>query len=318
MSVINQMLRDLEKRRNSATQARDMLAGLTSSQLPRKVFAIRSLWLIIGMIMALMVGLLIIKFVDPHKWSAVTSKSQHLTTQAMSTSTPMIQAQSQISGVVPNGQNKASGSELAEPKQAVIKKIYHEADISSYAEQQYSQALQQIKEHHELTAIQLLQHLIAKDSHFMPAQIELAKIDIKRGELNQAQQIILSGLHQQPDNVELIKLHAQLFYRQQHYQAALNVLETVNSEVVDDPAYYELLAAVYQHLQQPLKAASIYQQLLNYDQQQGTWWLGLAISLEAAHQNNRALQAYQQALESQHITPALRAYMLQRITALRG
>ncbi len=82
--------------------------------------------------------------------------------------------------------------------------------------------------------------------------------------------------------------------------------------------YHAVLAAVEQQLGHYGDASLRYQQLLSLDQNQASWWLGFALSLEGEHRSADALAAYRRAVALNALPDAARQYVLARIAALDG
>ena len=79
--------------------------------------------------------------------------------------------------------------------------------------------------------------------------------------------------------------------------------------------YYELVGLAARKNQQLELSEQVYRGLLDYDASRGDWWMGLAIAIDQ-QANPAAKQAYQQAINSQHLSVALRNYARQRLAVL--
>jgi MSHA biogenesis protein MshN len=86
--------------------------------------------------------------------------------------------------------------------------------------------------------------------------------------------------------------------------------------IASDPDYHALYAAVLQKLAVHNDAAMIYRNLVDVQPDNGLWWMGLAISLEAISRNKDALFAYRNALNGQSLTPETHRYIVERIRYL--
>lgn len=80
--------------------------------------------------------------------------------------------------------------------------------------------------------------------------------------------------------------------------------------------YHAVLAAVEQQLAHYADASLRYQQLLMLDQNQASWWLGLALSLEGQQRGAEAFAAYRRAIALNSLPEAARQYAAMRMSAL--
>lgn len=120
---------------------------------------------------------------------------------------------------------------------------------------------------------------------------------------------------------------AQTVPLRHYYQARLLVMAHQNDEAsaileelspsgaVRQP-YLALQAGLYQRNSQFQRAADLYRQLVQMDNRQPTWWLGLGVAMEALGQREKALQAFVAADQLAPADPAVDRYIKQRIQAL--
>ncbi|GIX39286.1 MAG: hypothetical protein KatS3mg128_0335 [Silanimonas sp.] len=82
------------------------------------------------------------------------------------------------------------------------------------------------------------------------------------------------------------------------------------------PEAEALTAAAWQQLGRHAEAVARYRRALAREDDVGTWWVGLAISLEAEGQSAEALEAYRQAQRRGPLEAALADYVRARVSAL--
>lgn len=99
-------------------------------------------------------------------------------------------------------------------------------------------------------------------------------------------------------------------------QRAYELLRDNPPSLLSNTDYHAVLAAVEQQLGHYADANLRYQQLLSVDQNQSSWWLGLALSLEGEHRNKEALAAYRRAAQLNSLPEAAHQYVAARIAAL--
>ena len=119
-----------------------------------------------------------------------------------------------------------------------------------------------------------------------------------------------------PNNLLFLKTRAHLYVKQKNFNAAVGLLERIDADSVDDGAYLSLLAAGYQQLQRFPEAARLYRQLTQIQPDRAENWLGLAIALDKLNQSQAAAQAYRQALDKKTLNGEVVDYINQRLSAL--
>ncbi|MDY6984274.1 MAG: tetratricopeptide repeat protein, partial [Pseudomonadota bacterium] len=141
----------------------------------------------------------------------------------------------------------------------------------------------------------------------------LAKLLLAQQAFAQADTVIDQGLEQVPNYAPFKKIKARLLMQNGDGPQALALLRNVPPSVAADPEYHELLATLYQQGNYHVQAIASYQDLLRTDRNQGRWWTGLGISLEAQNQLADARASYQQALQSPNLDANLRRFVQNRI-----
>lgn len=117
-------------------------------------------------------------------------------------------------------------------------------------------------------------------------------------------------------SLRLLRARAQL------EQGNLNLaVATLNSQVppVEDGVEYRItLATLLQQAGKTDESAGHWSELIEYDDNQPTWWLGLAMALDAGGRANSAVRAYAQAVTMPGLSESLVNYAKQRLQALQA
>ncbi|PPK51818.1 MSHA biogenesis protein MshN [Marinobacter persicus] len=117
-------------------------------------------------------------------------------------------------------------------------------------------------------------------------------------------------------NLRLLRARAQL-----ELGSLKQAVATLRSQVpaVDAfPDYRVTLATLLQQAGEPEAAAAHWSELIEYQNNQPSWWFGLAMALDAAGQANSAARAYVQAAAMPGLSERLASYAKQRIQALQA
>ena len=205
----------------------------------------------------------------------------------------------------------ASAPELANE----VKKTRRISPVDE-ANRLYERALSMAKRHDISGAIALLQKILNTVPEFNDARETLAAIYIEQQQYTRAMNLLSEGFSIAPGYPPFINLQARILAAQNKLQQAITLLQSTSPPIAEYPDYYAFLAALYQQRGDYLISAKLYDELINIQPDNGLWWLGKAIGLNANGQRNDALKAYQRASTTTNLTPQLQAYVDEQIAKL--
>ena len=104
--------------------------------------------------------------------------------------------------------------------------------------------------------------------------------------------------------------------KQKNADAAINTLESIDTRQNHDPQFLALKAAGYQQQHNYAQALPLYQELTHMQPDKAENWLGLAVCADNLQQPSRAIQAYQLALNKKTLNSEVVDYIRQRLSAL--
>jgi len=113
-------------------------------------------------------------------------------------------------------------------------------------------------------------------------------------------------------------LRARALHASGDLRGAVNTLNSNVPPVQGHAEYRVTLATLLQRHGENSEAARHWAELIAWDDSQGPWWVGLAISLEAQGEQAGAVRAYRQAAELPGLPRSLADYVQQRLQALRA
>jgi len=125
------------------------------------------------------------------------------------------------------------------------------------------------------------------------------------------------SLHIGPE-VELISLKAQALFLQKRYRAVVSLLSAQSPDLSRYPYYYVLLASTYMHMNQPVKAVSIFQQVVAHFPDVANYWLALAVAYQKTGDAPSALVAYRRSAQLSVENPSLVLFVNEQIHTLSG
>lgn len=335
MSLINQMLKDLEKRRSRDLETSPSLSHNITWETPRNQKKIN--WQMISSFSVLLLLLAVIAYL---LWERTTRN-----VQIVAVAERTEQVESQHLQVQPTRQVVRKNPVIAAPAKSAV--MASAATAVEVEEELYVKPVQSIpaqkieKKHRPLNSkqraeisyqegYQLLQqgrlnqgkeHLRKALSLYIPhikAREMLAGIYIKSGHFISAAELLSEGVKIAPEYPLFAKLYARVLLEQDKPRLAIKILEqgSISAEMSVEPDYYALLAATYQRVNQHNKAVDIYLKLVKHRPAAGVWWLGLGISLEKSGKSKEALEAYRRAQQTGSLKAGLVKFTNNRVSAL--
>ncbi|MCF7965159.1 MAG: tetratricopeptide repeat protein [Methylobacter tundripaludum] len=170
----------------------------------------------------------------------------------------------------------------------------------------------------DYSTINKLEEILKLDPRHLKARLLLAKKLHSQGQINKTADFLDQSLILFPDNLQFINTRAQLFLQQKNPGSALKTLQRIDlTSDSNDETYLSLLAASYQQLQSFNNAAKTYQRLITINPEKAENWLGLALSQEKLGNSRIAREAYQQALSKNTLKESIANYIKQRLIELR-
>lgn len=169
----------------------------------------------------------------------------------------------------------------------------------------------------DYSAIYKLEQALNIDPRHLKARLLLAKTLHNQGQTNKTAEFLDQSLVLFPDNLQFINTRAQLFLQQKNPDGALRTLQRIDLTNSANETYLSLLAATYQQQQSFANAANVYQKLITINPEKAENWLGFALAQEKLDNPKVAREAYQQALSKNTLKESIVNYIKQRLTELK-
>ncbi len=338
MSLINQMLRDLESRDADKLDAVGV-DGLAWSAHGAPPATRRRLARGLGLFLLLGAGILLAWQGIVHRGRMAPPGAPVPDTIAVAPATPVAAplvdppaVPAPAPGAAPVSRAAPAGSRrvATPPKQVVAVpaappagevRIVKQARPPSAAEQAarfYQQGYDYLLAERHAEAEQALRRALAADAGHAQAREMLVGQLLRRGELAEAGELLREGLGLAPRNARFAKLYARLLVEQNAVPTAIHILRSALPPMAQDPEYHALLAALYQRQGDHRAAAGLYRDLVKLRGDVAVWWVGLGVSLESLGKPAEARLAYAQAGRLPRLDAALRQYVKTRLRALGG
>lgn len=335
MSLINQMLRDLEQR-NRPTPASTQPLNIQLAQTPRKPAMV---WL--GLLAVLLVGGYAWRWqvqqpplIDQHvpavthttppvvahdiqpataieppsaisvepKATAPTPISRADTAQTdapPSSAAPLADSDTRLVPALPTKRDTRKKSQLTPDPLQRAENLYREAQNESSA----------------LMRSETLQEALTLNPRHLPARNLLLQSLLKSNSL-QLEAFLQESLQLFPNHLPFITSLAHRQIQRKDFVAASATLERVDSQHIDDADYLSLLAASYQQQQRFPSALALYQRLTERQPEKAEYWLGLGVCADHLQQRQTAITAYRQALAKNTLNDRVVDYIKQRLMGL--
>jgi predicted Zn-dependent protease len=179
----------------------------------------------------------------------------------------------------------------------------------------FGQAQQSLANGQTGAAEALLEQALSVYPAHVGARRQLASLLIATQRPAAAEALLLEGLQVSPRNADMVRVYAQLLAQRNALQAALEALEGVTADGGGDAETLALQAEILSRLQRFPEAVRIYRRALQLQPDRAVWRTGLAVALEHNAQPDAALDAYRQAAGGT-LQNAVRNFVEQRIQVL--
>lgn len=154
------------------------------------------------------------------------------------------------------------------------------------------------------------------DATHAASRESLAILYLSQSRRIEAAEQLQLGVANNPGNSKLALLYARMQLDAKDVNGAIKTLEAAMRAAPQGADFYAFTAAAYQRQGDYEKSIATYQAALKQQPGQSVWWMGLGISLESAGKAEEALAAYNEAKKSNRLAPKLRQYVEGRIQAL--
>ncbi|MEX2524894.1 MAG: tetratricopeptide repeat protein [Gammaproteobacteria bacterium] len=157
---------------------------------------------------------------------------------------------------------------------------------------------------------------VQRDPEHAGARKSLAVLLLEQNRRAEAKELLVEGLRISPGQSDWARTLARILYDEGNLKQARAVLEGAVPPLRANLDYHALYAGILQSMEEHARAAMVYRNLLKYGGNNGSWWLGLAISLEAMARKNDAIIAYRNALNTPEIKADSEQFIKNRLRNL--
>lgn len=214
----------------------------------------------------------------------------------------------------PTGSAAGSGTDAAST--AKLAKQVKELTAQQRAENDYRKAGSALQQGRQAEAIDGLEQAVQLDAQHAAARQMLVGLLLQAKRTDEAVHMAQEGLALDPAQVGLAMILARVQVEQGNLRPALDTLSHSLPYAQERADYQAFLAALLQRDKRHKDAIEHYLTALGKAPQNGLWWMGLGISLQAENRLPEAREAFGRAKTANTLSPELQAFVDQKLAQL--
>jgi MSHA biogenesis protein MshN len=198
-----------------------------------------------------------------------------------------------------------------------LNKEVKEISPQQRAENEFRKAIPLIQQGRPAEAIAGLELALQLDPQHAAARQTLVGVLLDSKRQDEAMRRTREGLSIEPAQPGLAMILARLQVEKGELRPAIDTLQRTLPYAADRPDYLAFLAALLQRDGRNKEAAEHYVHALQRSPQNGIWWMGLGISLQADSRWDEAQEAFSRAKASKSLSPELLAFVESKLKQLQ-
>ncbi|KRB84597.1 hypothetical protein ASE07_04150 [Noviherbaspirillum sp. Root189] len=203
------------------------------------------------------------------------------------------------------------------PSQPNAGKQIKEFTAQQRAENEYRKSVDLLQQGRTTEAVAGLDNALQLDPRHAAARQTLLGVLIDNRRTEDALHIAREGIALDPAQPGLAMILARLQLEKGELRSAIETLDRGLAHARERADYLAFLAALLQRDGQHKRAADQYLVALQKSPQNGVWWMGLGISLQAEQRNADAQEAFRRAKSSNGLSPELLSFVDARLAQLQ-
>jgi MSHA biogenesis protein MshN len=184
------------------------------------------------------------------------------------------------------------------------------------ADEAWRQAARLLEQGRNHDARERLDNVLRLDPKHAAARQSLAALVLEAGDRARAETLLREGQALHPNDVWYPRSLAQLHLQNADFSQAAGILKATLSRHTD-AANWALYAGTLGKLGKQEESAQAYREALRLEPGQGNWWIGMAVALEQSANKAEAGMAYQRALQTR-LGAEMREFAQQKTRELGG
>lgn len=151
---------------------------------------------------------------------------------------------------------------------------------------------------------------------YEPARQALVAVRLEQSELDEAEKLLTEGMAISPSNAHFATVLARIRVERGDYDGAADLLARTDEVGATDAEHQLLYATVLQHLGRHADAVPVFENAARLAEPTAAAWVAMAISYENVGDKAQALRAYRQSLAA-GANESMRSYAENRMRALK-
>lgn len=185
-----------------------------------------------------------------------------------------------------------------------------------HAESEFGKANLAVQEGRTNDALAGYESALLADPTFKPARRAWVALLLNLRRNDEAERVLQRGIKRDPRDTQFAMMLARLQVERGDVSLALTTLQKASPSTEGQGDYYAFVAALMQRQSRHEEAVAQYRIALKLVPNNGLWLMGMGISLQALQRNDEARAAYQQALATNSLSAQLQAFVQQKLKEL--
>lgn len=186
------------------------------------------------------------------------------------------------------------------------------------AENEYRKANQALQHGRQTEALLALEQALNFDPQHHAARQTLVTSLVQTNRLDEAIKRLQQGLQVDAKQSLFASMLARLQAERGDLPTAIDTMYASLPQAGNQAEFQALLAALLQRDKRHQQAVNHYQLALKLQPENGVWWMGMAISLQADNRLSASVEAFLKAKNSSTLNPQLLAFVEQRLAQLQS
>ncbi len=197
-----------------------------------------------------------------------------------------------------------------------VTKQVNELTPQQRAENEYREAAVLLQSNRQAEATVMLEQAVKLDPHHAGARQMLIGLLLQTKRQDESVRLAQDGLALDPSQSGLTMILARVQLEQGDLHAALTTMEQGLPYAGTNADYHAFMAALLIRDKRNKEAIEQYTAALTAQPQNGVWWMGIGMALQAENHLPEAREAYTRAKRGNGLTPELQAFVDQRLAQL--
>jgi MSHA biogenesis protein MshN len=211
---------------------------------------------------------------------------------------------------------EASIKRGASTESAAVSNPYKKISPRQHAENEFNKANQAAQQGRTQDAITGYQGVLKLDPLYHDARRALVGVLLGAKRNTEAEEVLQDGLNLDSHESSLAMILARLQVERGAVPEALETLQKTLPYAESRADYQSFMAALLQRQERHQEAVTYFQKALVLAPDNGVWLMGMGISLQALQRKEEARAAYQRALVSNSLNAQLREFVQQKLKEL--